>query len=178
MTYYSWIADNRNSYQPPAHPACFMHKRQLSLHPGQTYRVLSLGGDPRIADRLVQMGILPGMEFTIVRIGPMGNPLELAIAGGQSIALRNTDVLALHCELISLPLSTAQPGNQLYRISALPANPSYRQKLEAAGLHAGCLVRVEASRPSELRLVVEDRLIRLNQNQAQTLILQPVANHV
>lgn len=154
-----------------------MHKQHIALHPGQTYRVLSLGGDPRIAERLVQMGILPGMEFTIVRIGPMGNPLELAIAGGQSIALRNTDVLALKCELISLPLSTAKPGNQLYRVSALPANPRYRQKLEAAGLHRGCLVRVEADRASQLRLIEADRLVRLNQSEAQTVILQPVANN-
>lgn len=153
-----------------------MRKQHLALHPGQTYRVLSLGGDPRIAERLVQMGILPGMEFTIVRVGPMGNPLELAIPGGQSIALRNTDVLALKCELISLPLSTAQPGDQLYRVSALPANPRYRQKLEAAGLHRGNLVRVEAGRFGQVRLIEADRLIRINQNEAQAVILQPVAN--
>ncbi|MDX1823696.1 MAG: FeoA domain-containing protein [Thiohalomonadales bacterium] len=81
-----------------------LNTRHLRLRTGQTPRVLSLGGDQRIADRLIQMGILPGIEFTIVRIGPMSNPLELGIAGGQSIALRNTDVLALDRKLLSLPL--------------------------------------------------------------------------
>jgi len=154
-----------------------MHKQHIALHTGQTYRVHSLGGDHRIADRLAQMGILPGTEFTIVRIGPMGNPLELAIGGGQSIALRNTDVSALDCELISLPLSATQPDSQHYRISALNGGPRYQQKLTELGLHPGSVVRVEAIRPYQLRLLEEDRLIRLGQAEAQYLILQPVDTH-
>ncbi len=154
-----------------------MRKRQIALHTGQTYRVHSLGGDHRIADRLAQMGILPGMEFTIVRIGPMGNPLELAIGGGQSIALRNSDVSALDCELISLPLSAAYPDTQSYRISAIQGDPRNRQKLMDLGLLSGSIVRVEAIRPYQLRLLKEDRLIRLGQTEAQNLILQPVNSH-
>lgn len=151
-----------------------MRKQHIALHTGQTYRVHSLGGDHRIADRLAQMGILPGTEFTIVRIGPMGNPLELAIGGGQSIALRNTDVTALDCELISLPLSATRPDTQQYRISALNGGPRYRQKLTELGLQPGCIVRVEAIRPYQLRLLENNRLIRLGQAEAQYLILQPV----
>ena len=151
-----------------------MRKPHISLQAGQTYRVHSLGGDQRVADRLAQMGILPGMEFTIVRIGPMGNPLELAIGGGQSIALRNTDVSALNCELISLPLNATRPDTQHYRISELNGSPRYRRKLADLGLHPGSIVRVEAIRPYQLRLVDEDRLIRLGQTEAQYLILQPV----
>jgi Fe2+ transport system protein FeoA len=151
-----------------------MRKRHIALHTWQTYRVDSLGGDQRIADRLAQMGILPGVEFTIVRIGPMGNPLELAIDGGQSIVLRNTDVRALNCTLISLPLSATQPDTQHYRISALQGSPRYRQKLAALGLQPGNIVRVEATRPYQLRLVEDGRLIRLGQTEAQYLILQPV----
>ena len=151
--------------------------RHIPLRTGQTYRVQSLGGDQRIADRLLQMGILPGVEFTIVRIGPMGNPLELAIAGGQSIALRNTDVLALNCELMSLPLSAAPPGMQHYQIIALPGHPSSRRKLEARGLHPDSHIRVEATRPYQVRLLEEDRSIRLGQSDAQSLMLQPVESH-
>ena len=154
-----------------------MRKRQIALHTGQTYRVHSLGGDHRIADRLAQMGILPGMEFTIVRIGPMGNPLELAIDGGQSIALRNTDVRALNCELISLPLNAAYPDTQLYRVRAIHGGPRNRQKLMDLGLQPGIVVRIEAIRPYQLRLLEEDRLIRLGQTEAQYLILQPVDTH-
>ncbi len=151
-----------------------MRKRHIAFHTGQTYRVHSLGGDKRIADRLAQMGILPGMEITIARIGPMGNPFELAIDNGQSIALRNTEVEALDCKLVSLPLIAAFPDTQQYRISAINGSPRLQQKLDELGLRPGIIMRVEATRPYELRILDEDRLVRLIQAEAQFLMLQPI----
>ena len=154
-----------------------MRKRHIAFHTGQTYRVQSLGGDPRIADRLAQMGILPGMEITIVRIGPMGNPFELATDNGQSIALRNTDIDALDCTLISLPLIATFPDTQQYRVSGIKGSPRQQQKLRNTGLLPGHIIRVEATRPYELRIIEEDRLVRLSQADAQFLMLQPIATH-
>ncbi len=175
MSFRYRIADN-NGLIHPGLPQ-MLDARHIPLHTGQTYRVQALGGDRRIADRLLQMGVLPGVEFTIMRIGPMGNPLELAIAGGQSIALRNTDVLALNCELLSLPLSAAPPGMQHYQVLALPGHPRSRRKLEALGVHLKKLLRVEATRPYQVRLLAENRSIRIGQSEAESLILQPIENH-
>jgi Fe2+ transport system protein FeoA len=151
-----------------------MRKRHIAFHSGQTYRVQSLGGNQGIADRLAQMGILPGMEITIVRIGPMGNPFELATDNGQSIALRNTEVEALDCKLVSLPLIATFPDTQQYRISAINGNPRQQRKLTDVGLRPGIVIRVEATRPYELRIIDEDRLVRLAQAEAQYLMLQPL----
>ena len=151
-----------------------MRKRHIAFHTGQTYRVQSLGGDQRIADRLAQMGILPGMEITIVRIGPMGNPFELATDNGQSIALRNTEVEALDCKLVSLPLIATFPDTQQYRIGSLSGNPRLQRKLNDVGLMPGVVIRVEATRPYELRILDEDRLVRLPQAEAQFLMLHPI----
>ena len=151
-----------------------MRKRHIAFHAGQTYRVQSLGGDKRIADRLAQMGILPGMEITIVRIGPMGNPFELATDNGQSIALRHTEVEALNCQLLSLPLLATFPDTQQYRISAINGTPRYQQKLNNLGLKPGVVIRVEATRPYELRIIDGDKQVRLSQPDAQYLMLQPV----
>jgi len=151
-----------------------MRKRHIAFHSGQTYRVQSLGGNQGIADRLAQMGILPGMEITIVRIGPMGNPFELATDNGQSIALRNTEVEALDCKLVSLPLIATFPDTQQYRISAINGNPRQQRKLTDVGLRPGIVIRVEATRPYELRIIDEDKLVRLAQAEAQYLMLQPL----
>jgi len=151
-----------------------MRKRHIAFHSGQTYRVQSLGGNQGIADRLAQMGILPGMEITIVRIGPMGNPFELATDNGQSIALRNTEVEALDCKLVSLPLIATFPDTQQYRVSAINGNPRQQRKLTDVGLRPGIVIRVEATRPYELRIIDEDRLVRLAQAEAQYLMLQPL----
>ena len=120
------------------------------------------------------MGILPGMEFTIVRIGPMGNPFELATNSGQSIALRNTEVEALQCQLLSLPLLATFPDTQQYCISAITGAPRYQQKLSDLGLSLGVVIRVEATRPYELRIIDSNKKVRLDQAEAQCLILQPV----
>ncbi len=151
-----------------------MRKRHIAFHTGQTFCVQSLGSDQRIADRLAQMGILPGMEITIVRIGPMGNPFELATNSGQSIALRNTDVEALDCKLISLPLVATFPDTQQYRVGTINGSSRIQQKLHDMGLHPGRSIRVEATRPYELRILDEDRLVRLPQAEAQLLTLHPI----
>ncbi len=151
-----------------------MRERDIPVQSGITCRVRSLGGDPRIADRLAQMGVLPGMEITIVRTGPLGNPVELAIPGGQSIALRKEETEALDCELLRLPLSATHPGSTIYEIESLCGGRRYRQKLAAAGLVPGSRLQVEAVRPYRLRLLDEDRRVRLGQGEAEQLILKPV----
>ena len=151
-----------------------MRKRHIAFHTGQTYCVQSLGGNQGVADRLAQMGILPGMEITIVRIGPMGNPFELATGNGQSIALRHTEVEALDCKLVSLPLIATFPDTQQYRISTINGDPRQQRKLGDVGLKPGSVIRVEATRPYELRIIDEDRLVRLAQAEAQYLMLQPI----
>lgn len=150
-----------------------MRLRNIPLQAGVTCRIRSLGGDSRIAKRLAQMGILPGMEVTIVRTGPMGNPLELAIGSGQAIALRAEETEALDCELISLPLSLVRPDGQTWRIRALQGGARYRQKLTAAGLKPGRLLRVEGARPWRLHLLPGDTPLWLGQGEAEKLILEP-----
>jgi Fe2+ transport system protein FeoA len=151
-----------------------MRERDIPVQSGITCRVRSLGRDPRIADRLAQMGVLPGMEVSIVRTGPLGNPVELAIPGGQSIALRKEETEALDCELLRLPLSATRPGNTVYEIVARQGGRRYRQKLSAAGLEPGTRLRVEATRPYRLHLLDGNRSVRLGQGEAEQLILKPV----
>jgi len=152
-----------------------MRDHDIPVRGGITCRVRSLGGDPRIAERLAQMGILPGMEVSIVRTGPLGNPIELAIPGGQSLALRKEETEALDCELLQLPLSATRPGSTIYEIVSLQGGQRYQQKLAAAGLRPGIRLQVEAIRPFRLRLLDEDRQVRLGQGEAEQLMLKPVA---
>lgn len=151
-----------------------MREHDIPVQSGITCRVRSLGGDPRIADRLAQMGILPGMEVAIVRTGPLGNPIELAVPGGQAIALRREETEALDCELLRLPLSATRPGKTVYEIDSLQGGKRFRQKMTAAGLLPGRRLRVEAARPWRVRLTGDDRTVRLGQGEAEQLILKPV----
>ena len=41
------------------------------LQPNTVCRIISLGANPDVTKRLAQMGILPGTEVNIVRVGPV-----------------------------------------------------------------------------------------------------------
>ena len=76
--------------------------------------------------------------------------------------------------MVSLPLIAAFPDTQQYRVSAINGSPRLQQKLDELGLRPGIIMRVEATRPYELRILDEDRLVRLVQAEAQFLMLQPI----
>jgi len=66
------------------------------------------------------------------------------------------------------------PDTQQYRISTINGGPRQQRKLGDVGLKPGSVIRVEATRPYELRIIDEDRLVRLAQAEAQYLMLQPI----
>ena len=150
-----------------------MSSLQVPLQPGVTCRVRALGGDSRIAERLAQMGILPGMEITVTRIGPLGNPLELSVPGGQALALRAEEAEALDCELVSLPLRLAPAGDQRWRIVSLRGGGRFRARMQTLGLTPGTTLQVVTTRPLQVRLA-DGRLVRLGAGEAAQIIVEPV----
>ena len=50
--------------------------------------------------RLREMGVLPGTQFTLVRLAPMGDPIEIKIRG-YNLTLRKTEADHVMVELIA-----------------------------------------------------------------------------
>ena len=50
-----------------------------SLEPGRSARVETVGGSPALRQHLLDMGVLPGAELTVVKLAPMGDPMEVRI---------------------------------------------------------------------------------------------------
>jgi Fe2+ transport system protein FeoA len=122
-------------------------KINFLLQPNTVCRIISLGVTPKVIKRLAQMGILPGMEVTIVRVGPLGDPLELNVAQGQNIALRREEVESLDCEVIALPLTAAKPGAFTYRVRGLQGGFGFQRKMADRGLGVGAKLRVQEACP-------------------------------
>ena len=56
----------------------------LDLKPGQKAEVVSVGtGDALLKRRILDMGITPGVEITMVKEAPLGDPLEIMLRGYQ-----------------------------------------------------------------------------------------------
>ena len=60
------------------------------LKPGQSARVLAVGGEGALRQHFLDMGVIPGAELTAVKLAPMGDPMELRIHGYE-LTLRLAD---------------------------------------------------------------------------------------
>jgi Fe2+ transport system protein FeoA len=65
------------------------------LAPGTSARVARLTGEPALRRRLLEMGLVPGAEVTLLRRAPFGDPIELR-AHGYLLSVRTTE--AMHVE--------------------------------------------------------------------------------
>jgi ferrous iron transport protein A len=70
------------------------------LKTGQTARVIALTqGDKVYRQRLIAMGVLPGTAFTVSRLAPLGDPIEIEIRG-FALSLRKDEAAIIQIELI------------------------------------------------------------------------------
>jgi Fe2+ transport system protein FeoA len=65
------------------------------LTPGERGVIARLGGDPAVARRLMELGLVPGTEVTLVRRAPLGDPIELAVRGVH-LSLRRSEAGHIH----------------------------------------------------------------------------------
>lgn len=62
---------------------------------GESARIVSLGDD-EAAERMMEMGLVEGTTFQIVRFAPLGDPIELK-ARGYHLSIRRAE--AMHVEV-------------------------------------------------------------------------------
>jgi ferrous iron transport protein A len=75
--------------------------RIADLKVGQIGRIVSLlGGNKAYRQRLIAMGLLPGTQFTLSRIAPLGDPIEIAVRGFL-LSLRKNEAQILKIEVMS-----------------------------------------------------------------------------
>jgi len=57
---------------------------------GQSARIVKVGGEGALRQHFLDMGVIPGAEATLVKLAPMGDPMELRIHGYE-LTLRLAD---------------------------------------------------------------------------------------
>lgn len=61
-----------------------------NLKPGQSGSVVSIGSKGPIKRRLMDMGVTPGAEIKVVKVAPLGDPIEINIRGYE-LSLRKLE---------------------------------------------------------------------------------------
>ena len=70
------------------------------LHPKQKAIIRSIGDIGELRNRLMELGVLCGEPVQVVRIAPLGDPIEIRV-GDEHLALRKEDAQKIEVEAIS-----------------------------------------------------------------------------
>ena len=60
-----------------------------TLNIGSTTQVVDISGEDNTSLRLLEMGLTPGVEVTVVSTAPLGDPVELDLRGYRLSIRRN-----------------------------------------------------------------------------------------
>ena len=71
----------------------------VDLPLGQHAEIVSIDCERRLSRRLMEMGLLPGTRLRVVRVAPLGDPIELRVRN-YSLSLRRAEAakIAVHPE--------------------------------------------------------------------------------
>lgn len=64
---------------------------------GKTVKVIRVHGEGALRRRIMDMGITKGVEITIRKVAPLGDPLELTVRGYE-LSLRKADAEMIEIE--------------------------------------------------------------------------------
>ena len=72
------------------------------LKPGESARIEVVGGEGALRQHFLDMGVIPGAEATLVKLAPLGDPMELRIHGYE-LTLRLADAERIEATRIAAP---------------------------------------------------------------------------
>ena len=76
------------------------------LSAGQSAIIRMVGGEGALRQHFLDMGVIPGVEITLIKFAPMGDPIEFRIHGYE-LTLRVEDAMQIQIERLSAPSRAA-----------------------------------------------------------------------
>lgn len=86
-----------------------MTLRELAI--GETCVIKEVGGEGALRQHFLDMGVIPGVEVTLVKLAPMGDPMELRIHGYE-LTLRLADADQINVELVGEEADTSSQDKE------------------------------------------------------------------
>ncbi|MBN2431949.1 MAG: ferrous iron transport protein A [Acidobacteria bacterium] len=69
------------------------------LQMGTSARLMHIDSSATLRSRLLELGLTPGTDVSIVRVAPMGDPIEVKVRGYR-LTLRKKDAALINCQKI------------------------------------------------------------------------------
>ena len=64
---------------------------------GQSGRITAVGGEGALRQHLLDMGVIPGAAVTLVKLAPLGDPVEVNVRGYE-LSIRKADAEMIEVE--------------------------------------------------------------------------------
>jgi DtxR family Mn-dependent transcriptional regulator len=91
------VAAKRTSEDPLQGEDKKMDTTLADLEPGEKAKIIRAGGAAAANKRLMEMGLTRGATLTVVRVAPLGDPIEVQVRG-YNLSLRKTEAKAVEVE--------------------------------------------------------------------------------
>ena len=91
------VGAERTSEKPMQGKDTEMNTTLADLEPGEKAKILRMGGAAAANKRLMEMGLTRGAALTVVRVAPLGDPVEIQVRG-YNLSLRKTEAKAVEVE--------------------------------------------------------------------------------
>ncbi len=72
--------------------------RLSSCHPGEGGRIARLTEDGPVGQRLREMGVIEGTGIKVIRVAPLGDPMEIEVMG-YLLSLRKSEAQFVEIEV-------------------------------------------------------------------------------
>jgi len=79
------------------------------IEPGKIVQIAGIGGQSSFRRRLMELGLVPGTRVELVRVAPLGDPVELLVRGA-SLSIRKAEAGVIEVEQAELaPVAKSAP---------------------------------------------------------------------
>ena len=68
-----------------------------TVQPGHTVKVVKIGGEGPVKRRIMEMGLTKGVDVTVRKVAPFGDPVEVTVRGYE-LSLRKADAEMIEVE--------------------------------------------------------------------------------
>ncbi len=109
------------------------------LNPGEYGIIKGVLGKGAVHRRLLSMGLLPGAIVRVVRVSPLGDPVEYELRG-FFISLRKQEASRVEVDRV-VPLSLV-PDNSLVQVIFIDGGVGFIRNMESMGISVGKKIRV------------------------------------
>jgi ferrous iron transport protein A len=75
--------------------------RLSEVHPGQAVEVVTIAGQSSFRRRLMELGLVPGTRVELLRVAPLGDPVELLVRGA-SLSIRKAEASVIEVQQASV----------------------------------------------------------------------------